>query len=137
MERGPRGFKLTEAGEVTLAQAEEIFRQGNDLLQYFKSGKMKSSFHVGALGALSKNLQLKLLSSVIEDPTIELSLEVGDPLVLVDRLVNYKIDALLSDIAIPSSEAEPLAQTEIASEIICLVSRRKIKHTAPVHLSEY
>ena len=25
MERGPRGFKLTEAGQVTLSQAEEIF----------------------------------------------------------------------------------------------------------------
>lgn len=129
MVRSPRGFTLTEAGQVTLAQAEEIFRQGNDLLQYFKSGKMKTGFRIGALGALSKNLQYKLLSPVIDDPKIELSLEVGDPLQLVDRLVNYKIDALLSDIAIPTSEAEPLAQTEIASEVVCLVSRRKLKKT--------
>ena len=136
MERGPRGFKLTEAGQVTLAQAEEIFRQGNDLVQYFRSGKMKTTFRIGALGALSKNLQFKLLISVIFDPAIELSLEVGDPLVLVDRLVNYKIDALLSDIAMPASEAEPLAQKEIASEAVCLVSRHKLNRAGPKGLSQ-
>lgn len=135
MERGPRGFKLTEAGQVTLAQAEEIFRQGNDLLQYFRSGKMKSSFRVGALGGLSKNLQLKILSEVLADSKIELSLEVGDAPVLIDRLVNYKLDAVLSDAAIPSSEAEPLAQTEIASETVCMVSRRKPKKIDSENLS--
>ncbi len=135
MERGPRGFKLTEAGQVTLAQAEEIFRQGNDLLQYFRSGKMKSSFRVGALGGLSKNLQLKILASVLVDSKTELSLEVGDAPVLIDRLVNYKLDAVLSDSPIPSSEAEPLAQTEIASELVCLVSRRKPKKLDSENLS--
>ncbi len=135
MERGPRGFKLTEAGQVTLSQAEEIFRQGNDLLQYFKSGKMKSNFRVGALGGLSKNLQLKILDSVLADPAIELSLEVGDAPVLIDRLVNYKLDAVLSDVPISTSQAEPLAQTEIASETVCLVSRRKPKKVDSENLS--
>jgi LysR family transcriptional activator of nhaA len=135
MNRGPRGFKLTEAGQVTLAQAEEIFRQGNDLLQYFRSGKMKSSFRVGALGGLSKNLQLKILSDVIDDPKIELSLEVGDAPVLIDRLVNYKLDAVLSDVPIPTSAAEPLSQAEIATETVCLVSRRKPKKTDLENLS--
>ncbi|MBC7466228.1 MAG: LysR family transcriptional regulator [Bdellovibrio sp.] len=140
MERGPRGFKLTEAGQVTLAQAEEIFRQGNDLLQYFRSGKMKSSFRVGALGGLSKNLQLKILSNVLSDSKTELSLEVGDAAVLIDRLVNYKLDAVLSDVPIPSSAAEPLTQTEIAVEAVCLVSRIRPKKvdsdTLPAFLSK-
>lgn len=135
MERGPRGFKLTEAGQVTLSQAEEIFRQGNDLVQYFRSGKMKSSFRVGALSGLSKNLQLKILEGVIADPKTELSLEVGDVPVLIDRLVNYKLDAVLSDVPIPSSAAEPLAQTEIATEAVCLVTRKKIKKTDSDNLS--
>jgi LysR family transcriptional activator of nhaA len=136
MDRGPRGFTLTEAGQITLAQAEEIFRQGNDLVQYFRSGKMKASFRVGALGGLSKNLQLKLLASVIKDPTIELSLEVGDSQVLLDRLVNYKLDAVLSDVPFPSSEAEPLTQIEIISEPIILVSRKPNRRgLAPTHFN--
>jgi LysR family transcriptional activator of nhaA len=125
MERGPRGFTLTEAGQVTLSQAEEIFRQGNDLVQYFRSGKMKASFRIGALGGLSKNLQLKLLSSTINNPEIELVLEVGDAGVLLDRLLKYQLDAVLSDVPFPSSEAEPLTQVAIASESVCLVSKTK------------
>jgi LysR family transcriptional activator of nhaA len=121
MERGPRGFKLTEAGQVTFAQADEIFRQGNDLLQYFKSGKMKASFRVGVLGGLSKNMQLRLLSSVLLDPTVELVLEMGDSAVLLDRLTNYQLDAVLSDVPFPSSEAEPLTQIEVATAPVCLV----------------
>jgi LysR family transcriptional activator of nhaA len=126
MERGPRGFTLTEAGQVTLAQAEEIFRQGNDLVQYFRSGKMKASFRIGALGGLSKNLQLKLLSSTIQDAEIELVLEVGDAGVLLERLLKYQLDAVLSDVPFPSSEAEPLTQVAIASEPVCLVSKTKV-----------
>lgn len=129
MERGPRGFTLTEAGQVTFAQAEEIFRHGNDLVQYFRSGQMRASFKIGALGGLSKNLQLKLLHTIIDDPSIELSLEVGDATVLVERLMDYRLDAVLSDAPIPSSEAEPLVQTEIATEPVCLVSRRKSKRS--------
>ena len=135
MERGPRGFTLTEAGQVTFAQADEIFRQGNDLVQYFRSGKMKASFRIGALGGLSKNLQLRILSSVIEDASVELSLEVGDAGVLLDRLMGYKLDAVLSDVPFPSSEAEPLLQREIATEPICLVSRLKRKKKNSKHVS--
>ncbi len=127
--RNSRGFILTQAGNVTLAQAEEIFRQGNELVQYFRSGKMGVSFRIGALGGLSKNLQLKLLSSVINDVSVELSLEVGDPKVLLERLVDFQLDAVLSDAPFPSSEAVPLSQIEIASEPICLVCRKKSKRT--------
>jgi LysR family transcriptional activator of nhaA len=123
MERGPRGFKLTEAGQVTFAQADEIFRQGNDLLQYFRSGKMKAGFRIGVLGGLSKNMQLRLLSPIISDPAVELVLEMGDSKVLLDRLINYQIDAVLSDAPFPSSEAEPLTQLEIATEPVCLVTK--------------
>jgi DNA-binding transcriptional LysR family regulator len=54
---------------------------------------------------------------------------------LIDRLVNYKLDAVLSDVPISSSEAEPLAQTEIASEAVCLVTRKKSKKANSEKLS--
>lgn len=131
MERGPRGFTLTEAGQVTLAQAEEIFRQGHDLVQYFRSGKLRETFRVGALSGLSKNLQLKILSSVLADPGLELSLEVGDSSVLLGRLVGYKLEAVLSDVPFASSEADPLTQVEVEREPMCLVSRVRARKKAP------
>lgn len=136
MDRGPRGFKLTEAGQVAFAQADEIFKQGHDLVQYFRSGKMKTSFRVGALGGLSKNLQLNILKDVLADAKTELSLEVGDAPVLVDRLINYKLDAMLSDVPIASTEAEPLSQVEIASEAVCFVTRKKLKKSSSENLAE-
>lgn len=85
---------------------------------------MKSTFRVGALSGLSKNLQLKILSKVITNQDIEISLEGGDASILVERLVSYKLDALLTDVALPQSVAEPLLQTEIARETVCFVSRK-------------
>lgn len=137
MERSPRGFKLTEAGQVTLSQAEEIFRFGNDLVQYFRSGQMKSSFRIGALSGLSKNLQIKIISPIIEDKKIELTLEVGDSSALLDRLIKYQLDAVLSDVAFTSSEAEPLIQSEIYSEPVCLVVANNKNERKPLGLDDY
>lgn len=125
MERSPRGFKLTEAGQFTFSQADEIFRFGNDLVQYFRSGQMKSSFRIGALSGLSKNLQIKFIAPILEDQQVELTFETGDSTTLLSRLVNYQIDAVLSDVSFPSSEAEPLMQSEVYSETICLVIAKK------------
>lgn len=124
MDRGPRRFKLTEAGQVVLAESEKIFSQGTDLVHYFRTGKMWKKFRVGAPGALSKNLQIKILKSAIDDPGVELSLEAGDPQLLLERLLNYQLDAVITDVPFPSSEAEPLIQSEIASETVCLVGKR-------------
>lgn len=137
MERSPRGFKLTEAGRVTLSQAEEIFRFGNDLVQYFRSGKMKSSFRIGALSGLSKNLQIKIIAPIIEDKTIELTFEVGDSSTLLDRLIKYQLNAVLSDVSFPSSDAEPLIQSEIYSEPVCLVIANKKNERKPTHFHDY
>ncbi len=120
-------LSLTEEGRLAFSEAEEIFRQGNDMVQYFRSGKMKANFRVGVLGGLSKNLQLKILSSVVADQSVELCVEVGDAEVLLDRLNNYQLDAVLSDVPFPSSEAEPLRQIEIAVEPVCLVAKSKSK----------
>ncbi len=131
MDRGPRGFTLTEAGQVTLSEAVEILRQGHDLVQYFRSGKTKARFRVGALAGLSKNLQLKLLTPVLEQPSVEVALEFGDAKVLLDRLISYQLECVPSDLSFDSSEAEPLTQFEIQSETICLVPRKKMNQLDP------
>jgi DNA-binding transcriptional LysR family regulator len=86
---------------------------------------MKATFRIGALGGLSKNLQLRILAPALKDPEVELSLVVGDADNLAARLADYSIDAALSDRPLPSDAARPLTQVEIASEPICLVSRKK------------
>ena len=116
---------LTEEGQTVFLQAEEIFRQGKELVEGLKEGGLHSSVRVGAMGSLSKNLQLKLLKPIIENKTFELSIDIGDPNTLLTRLLGFHLDAILCDVPFPHSEDEPLIQKQVAREKMCLVSREK------------
>ncbi len=116
---------LTEEGQVVFGQAEEIFRQGKELVDGIKEGGLTSSIRFGALGSLSKNLQIRLLRPVLESGDFELSVDVGDASTLLARLKGFHLDAILCDVPYPHSEDEPLIQRQIAKEHFCLVCRKE------------
>lgn len=116
---------LTEEGQIVFNQAEEIFRQGKELVDGIREGGLHSSVRVGAIGSLSKNLQIKLLGPILDNPHYELSVDVGDSNTLLARLLSFHLDAILCDVPFPHSEEEPLHQREIAKEAFCLISRKK------------
>jgi LysR family transcriptional regulator, transcriptional activator of nhaA len=116
---------LTEEGQIVFRQAEEIFRQGKELVEGLKEGGLSSSIRFGALGSLSKNLQIRLLRPVIKESDFELSVDVGDASTLLRRLKEFHLDAILCDVPYPHSEDEPLIQRQIAKEHFCLVSRKR------------
>lgn len=115
---------LTEEGQIVFSQAEEIFRQGKELVDGLKDGGIQSKLKVGAIGSLSKNLQIRLLRPVIERADFEITVDVGDPQTLLSRLQTFNLDAVLCDVPYPHSENEPLIQLEIAREPICLIARK-------------
>ncbi len=121
---------LTEVGQTVFLQAEEIFRQGKELVDGLKEGGLHSSVKVGAMGSLSKNLQLRLLRPIIENKSFELSIDIGDPNTLLTRLLGFHLDAILCDVPYPHSEDEPLIQRQVARERMCLVSRKKMGRTS-------
>ncbi len=124
---------LTEEGQIVFNQAEEIFRQGKELVDGLKEGGIQFTLRVGALGSLSKNLQIRLLRPVIDRPDFEITVDVGDAQTLLSRLQTFKLDAILCDVPFPHSEDEPLIQREIAREPICLIAR-KFKQNTPVQV---
>ncbi len=117
---------LTEEGKIVFDQAEEIFRQGDELVDGIREGSGLTSFRFGAIGSLSKNLQMKLLKPIYDNRDFNLCVDVGDSTSLLDRLRTYHLDALLCDVPFSFSEHEPLTQLKIASEPFCLVSSRKM-----------
>ena len=129
---------LTEEGQIVFRQAEEIFRQGKELVDGLKEGGIQSTLRVGALGSLSKNLQIRLLRPVIDRADFEITVDVGDAQTLLSRLQTFNLDAILCDVPFPHSEDEPLIQREIAREPICLIAR-KFKQNIPlqVRLTKY
>ena len=125
-------FALTEEGQLVFSQAEEIFRQGRELVDGIKQGGLHSLVRFGAIGSLSKNLQMRLLKPLLQNPELELSVDVGDPTTLLDRLHHFHLDAILCDVPFPHSEDEPLIQREIAKERFCLISKNR-KGSLPLH----
>ncbi len=129
---------LTEEGQIVFNQAEEIFRQGKELVDGLKEGGIQSTLRVGALGSLSKNLQIRLLRPVVNRADFEITVDVGDAQTLLSRLQTFNLDAILCDVPYPHSEDEPLIQREIAREPICLIAR-KFRHSISlqVRLTKY
>ncbi len=116
-------LSLTEDGHVAFGRAEEIFRQGRELVHNLKGGAPHTTIRLGALGSLSKNLQLALLKPIIHNSNYELNIEGGDPQTLLTRLMGFHLDAILCDVPFPHSEDEPLIQRKIAKEPMCFVGR--------------
>ncbi len=129
---------LTEEGQIVFSQAEEIFRQGKELVDGLKESGIQSTLRVGAIGTLSKNLQIRLLRPVIDRADFEITVDVGDTQTLLSRLQIFKLDVILCDVPFPHSEDEPLIQREIAREPICLIAR-KFRQSIPlqVRLAKY
>lgn len=116
---------LTEEGRQVFDQADEIFRQGRELVAGMKQGSLQSQVRFGAIGGLSKNLQIRILQPLLRNPDYEISVDVADAETLLARLRSYHLDAILCDVPFPHSEKEPLLQQEIAKERFCLVSHKK------------
>jgi LysR family transcriptional activator of nhaA len=115
---------LTEEGQIVFRQAEEIFRQGKELVDSVKEDGLSAAIRFGALGSLSKNLQVQLLRPILASDRYELSVDIGDPSTLLARLKGFHLDAILCDVPYPHSEDEPLIQRQIAREHFCWVSRK-------------
>lgn len=125
-------LSLTEDGHIAFGRAEEIFRQGRELVNNLKGGTPNTTLRLGALGSLSKNLQMALLKPVVQDSNYELNVEVGDPQTLLTRLMGFHLDAILCDVPYPHSEDEPLIQRKIAKEPMCFVARHRNSSRLPL-----
>ena len=129
---------FTEEGQLVYSQAEEIFRQGKELVNGIKDGGLLTSIRFGVLGSLSKNLQIRLLRPILESADVEFTVDVGDANTLLSRLMGFHLDAILCDVPYSHSEDEPLLQREIAKEPYCLVARpQKSKLPFGPHLQKH
>lgn len=115
---------LTEEGQIVFGKAEEIFRQGQELVSSLRGDLLQNTLRIGALGSLSKNLQLQLLRPVLDHSLFGVTIDIGDAEALLKRLLTFQIDALLCDVPYAHAENENLLQREIAKEKICLIGRK-------------
>jgi LysR family transcriptional activator of nhaA len=102
--REGRGLILTEAGKITLAYADTIFRVGTELLDTLERGRRADDvLRVGAVATLSRNFQESLLRPLLGQPDTRLRLESGAFDDLLERLDAHALDVVLANRPPPSS----------------------------------
>jgi LysR family transcriptional activator of nhaA len=94
-----RGLALTEAGDLALRQAEQIFQLGEALPELVRSAAQAKSVRltVGIADGLPKLVVQRLLQPVLGTPDLRLVCHEGEMADLLADLAMHKLDVVLSD----------------------------------------
>jgi LysR family transcriptional activator of nhaA len=99
-----RGLGLTEAGQVVLAQADQIFQLGEqlpELLDQAAAGHAGVRLVVGLSDGLAKRVVQRLLVPVLDVPDLRLVCHEGEFDELLADLALHRIDVVLADRGAP------------------------------------
>lgn len=125
LERTTRRVQVTEAGAAAFRFADKIFGTGQELLDFMalRPSSRKQHLRFGALAGLSRNLQGRFLSPLMNREDVQFSVTVGESRRLLKLLREHSLDLVLS--TYPSGEAETgeLYAHPLMSSPLCLVMR--------------
>ena len=95
-DRRGRGLVLSEAGQIALDHADQIFASGEALLGRLKNtGPQRVALRVGALSTLSRNFQIAFLRPVLGHPEVEVIVRSGTLAELLSALEAHRLDVVL------------------------------------------
>ncbi|GAB5476581.1 MAG: LysR family transcriptional regulator [Marinobacter nauticus] len=121
--REGRRLRLSEAGRVAFAYAEEIFRQGEELEALFRTGRQanRETLKVGAVATLSRNFQEGFLRPLLGRKDLELKLQSGSLDDLLRRLSAHRLDLILSNQPVQGDEETPWRSRRIARQSVSVI----------------
>jgi len=121
-ERSGRRLLLTDAGQLVLSYAENIFGLGRELLGRLEGhGEGLTRLRVGSVATLSRNYLENWIRPLLAEPTVTLSLESGSLDELLRRLLEHQLDVVLANEAVSASPDRPLHCRFLGSQAISLV----------------
>lgn len=121
--REGRRLKLSEAGRVAFGYAEDIFRQGEELTELFRSGAQanRETLKIGAVATLSRNFQEGFLRPLLGREDLELSIQSGSLDDLLRRLSAHRLDLLLSNQPVHGDDETPWRSRRIARQPVSII----------------
>ncbi|MEM8712661.1 MAG: LysR family transcriptional regulator [Planctomycetota bacterium] len=124
--REGRRLVLTEAGELVLSYADEIFATGSELLATVERGRDSAkTIRIGTVATLSRNFQESFVSPLLGSPEVRLALRSGSFVDLLERLVAHEVDLVLSNRA-PSGEKQgALRCRRVATQPVSLIGHAR------------
>jgi LysR family transcriptional activator of nhaA len=127
-EREGRGLALTEAGEIALAYAEDIFAAGRELVVTLDEGRRRQQvLRVGAVATLSRNFQRSFVRPLLGQGNVRLRLSAGSLEELLDGLAAHALDVVLSNRAAPGGPERGFRSRRLARQPVSLVSTRRLE----------
>ncbi|MBS0659979.1 MAG: LysR family transcriptional regulator [Verrucomicrobia bacterium] len=126
--REGRRLQLTEAGEIALAYAEQIFATGAQLLTTLERGRQPEQLlRIGAVATLSRNFQESFVQPLLRREGVRLTLESGVHTDLLARLEGHALDLVLANRPPPRQPGRRLRCRRLARQPVSIVgaSRRR------------
>lgn len=122
---------LTEAGQIALDHADEIFALGNELVSTLteRGDTKRRVLRVGALATLSRNFQIQFLKPLTQREDVEIILRSGTFGALILDLRAHLLDVVLSNQAPPRDAATPWVSHLIDEQPVSLIrhASRKLR----------
>lgn len=130
-ERKNRKLVLTEAGQIALDYANEIFRLGSEMVEALKDRlplAAKTHVQIGALDSVSKQLTLRLTQAAYETGPCLVSILEGKGDELLRELLAHRIDILLSNFLPSIGDESRVHAKSIAKVPIVVCGAPHFKH---------
>ncbi|MEO8195137.1 MAG: LysR substrate-binding domain-containing protein [Thermoanaerobaculia bacterium] len=127
--REGRRLVLTEAGEIALAYAEDIFAAGGELVSTLTQGRRRDQlFRVGAVATLSRNFQRSFVRPLLAQADVRLHLVAGGLDELLARLEGHGLDLVLSNRPSPRTPHRHLSCRRLARQPASIIASRPPAH---------
>lgn len=104
-ERDGRKLRLTESGQRTFLYADEIFKKGEELESFLRSGAElhEERINIGVLSTMSRNFIDTFVEPLLADHASRFSLHARGQAKLLSDLTNHELDLALTNIEVTGS----------------------------------
>lgn len=124
--REGRRLVLTEAGQLALGYAEDIFASGAELLATLRDGRgATQALGVGAVATLSRNFQESFVKPLLGRAGVRLRLRSGSFDELLARLAGHELDVVLSNRPAPREAGAAWRSRRLARQPVSVVGHRR------------
>lgn len=121
--REGRRLVLTEAGEIALTYADDIFSLGTQLLTTLKRGRRRTeTLRLGAVATLSRNFQESFVKPLLRS-RITLRLSSGRFDELLEALARHELDMVLANRPAVRAPGRPWRSRLVARQEVSIVGR--------------
>lgn len=127
--RTGRTLTLTEAGQVALSYADNIFSSGNELIEVLREGRSdeRQILRIGAVATASRNFQENFIRPLLDRDDVGLVLVSGSMPDLLARLRVHSLDLVLCNQRVHASASDPWRCRRIARQPVSLVGRPSMR----------